>query len=33
MEDGRVPYDLAFTRWMAIERGVASLPGIIFYHA
>lgn len=32
MADGRVPYDLAFSRWIAVERGVVTMPGVLFYH-
>ena len=32
MEDGSVPLDLAFCRWMAIERGVVMMPGSVFYN-
>ena len=32
MADGRVPYDLAFCRWMAVERGVIMMPNSLFYH-
>jgi aspartate/methionine/tyrosine aminotransferase len=31
MADGKVPLDLAFARWIAIERGVVVLPNVIFY--
>ena len=31
MPDGRVPYDLAFCRWMAIEKGVCMMPNSFFY--
>jgi aspartate/methionine/tyrosine aminotransferase len=29
--DGRIPYDLAFTRWMAVEYGVVMIPLSFFY--
>ena len=32
MEDGRVPLDLAFCRWMAVTRGVIMMPCSLFYH-
>ena len=32
-EDGSIPLDLAFCRWIAKERGVMMMPGIIFYYA
>ena len=32
MEDGSVPLDLAFCRWMAVERGVIMMPCSLFYH-
>ena len=32
MPDGRIPNDLAFSRWIAMERGVVTMPGSIFYH-
>lgn len=32
MEDGRVPLDLAFCRWIAVERGVIMMPCSLFYH-
>jgi kynurenine aminotransferase len=32
MEDGRVPRDLAFCRWMAVTRGVVMMPCSLFYH-
>ena len=31
MEDGRVPLDLAFCRWMAVTRGVIMMPCSLFY--
>jgi len=31
MPDGRVPLDLAFCRWMAVEHGVAMMPNSFFY--
>ena len=32
MPDGRIPLDLAFCRWMAIEKGVTMMPNCFFYH-
>jgi aspartate/methionine/tyrosine aminotransferase len=32
MPDGHIPYDLAFCRWMAVERGVIMMPISVFYH-
>jgi aspartate/methionine/tyrosine aminotransferase len=32
MEDGRVPLDLAFCRWIAQTRGVVMMPCSLFYH-
>jgi aspartate/methionine/tyrosine aminotransferase len=32
MEDGRVPLDLAFCRWIAATRGVVMMPCSLFYH-
>lgn len=32
MEDGRVPLDLAFCRWIAVTRGVIMMPCSLFYH-
>ncbi len=32
MEDGRVPYDLAFCRWIAVTKGVIMMPNCIFYN-
>eukprot|EP00347_Sterkiella_histriomuscorum_P019866 403340007 len=32
MEDGRIPLDLAFCRWIAVERGVIMMPCSLFYH-
>lgn len=32
MEDGRVPLDLAFCRWIAVTRGVLMMPCSFFYH-
>ena len=32
IEDGRVPLDLAFCRWMAVERGVIMMPNSLFYN-
>ena len=31
MPDGSVPLDLAFCRWMAVEKGVAMMPNSFFY--
>lgn len=31
MPDGRIPLDLAFCRWMAIEKGVTMMPNSFFY--
>jgi aspartate/methionine/tyrosine aminotransferase len=31
MPDGRVPRDLAFCRWMAVEKGVVMMPNSFFY--
>lgn len=31
MPDGRVPLDLAFCRWMAMEKGVVMMPNSFFY--
>ncbi len=31
MPDGKVPLDLAFCRWMAVEKGVAMMPNSFFY--
>ena len=31
MQDGRVPLDLAFCRWMAVEKGVVMMPNSFFY--
>jgi len=28
---GRIPYDLAFCRWMAVEKGIGMLPLSFFY--
>jgi len=33
MEDGRIPLDLAVSRWLALERGVITMPCSLFYHA
>lgn len=33
MPDGRVPLDMAFTRWMACEHGVVMMPNSLFYEA
>ena len=32
MPDGTIPNDLAFCRWMAIEKGVTMMPNSFFYH-
>ena len=32
MPDGRIPLDLAFSRWLALERGIICMPGSLFYH-
>lgn len=32
MKDGRIPLDLAFCRWMAVERGVIMMPNSLFYN-
>jgi len=32
MPDGKIPLDLAFCRWMAIEKGVVMMPNSFFYH-
>ncbi len=32
MADGRVPLDLAFSRWIAVERGVIVMPCSLFFH-
>jgi hypothetical protein len=32
MPDNRIPYDLAFSRWMAVERGVIMMPNSLFYN-
>ncbi|CDW87563.1 kynurenine-oxoglutarate transaminase [Stylonychia lemnae] len=32
MEDGRIPLDLAVSRWLALERGVITMPGSLFYY-
>ena len=31
MQDGTVPKDLAFCRWMAVERKVIMMPNSLFY--
>ena len=31
MPDGSIPRDLAFCRWMAIEKGVVMMPNSFFY--
>ena len=33
MPDGTIPIDLAFCRWMAIEKGVTMMPNSFFYAA
>jgi aspartate/methionine/tyrosine aminotransferase len=32
MDDGRLPLDLAFCRWIAVTRGVVMMPCSLFYH-
>jgi aspartate/methionine/tyrosine aminotransferase len=32
MPDGSIPKDLAFCRWMAVERGVIMMPNSLFYN-
>eukprot|EP00347_Sterkiella_histriomuscorum_P009923 403339354 len=32
MPDGSIPLDLAFCRWMAVERGVIMMPASVFYN-
>lgn len=32
MADGSIPLDLAFCRWMAVERRVIMMPGSLFYN-
>eukprot|EP00347_Sterkiella_histriomuscorum_P017445 403349344 len=32
MPNGKIPLDLAFSRWLALERGIISMPGSLFYH-
>lgn len=32
MEDGRIPLDLAFCRWLAVERNIIMMPGCLFQH-
>lgn len=32
MEDGRIPLDLAFCRWIAVTRGVVMMVFSLFYH-
>jgi aspartate/methionine/tyrosine aminotransferase len=32
MDDGSVPLDLAFCRWIAETRGVVMMPCSLFYH-
>lgn len=31
MPCGRIPYDLAFSRWMAVENGISMIPLSFFY--
>jgi len=31
MPCGRIPHDLAFSRWMAVENGVSMIPLSFFY--
>ena len=31
-EDNHIPLDLAFVRWMAIDRGVVMMPGSLFFN-
>jgi aspartate/methionine/tyrosine aminotransferase len=31
MQDGSIPLDLAFCRWMAVEKGVMTMPCSLFY--
>ena len=31
MPDGSIPLDLAFCRWMAVEKGVCMMPNSFFY--
>ena len=31
MPNGDIPLDLAFCRWLAIEKGVAMMPNSFFY--
>ena len=31
-KEGKVPLDLAFCRWLAVECGVMLMPNSIFYH-
>ena len=33
MPDGKIPLDLAFCRWMAVEKGVVMMPNSFFYAA
>ena len=33
MPDGQIPLDLAFCRWLAVEKGVSMMPNSFFYHA
>ena len=33
MPDGKIPLDLAFCRWLAIEKGVTLMPNSFFYAA
>ena len=32
MPNKKIPLDLAFARWMAVENGVTMMPGCFFYH-
>lgn len=31
MKDGKVPIDLAFCRWLAVDRKVMIMPNSLFY--
>lgn len=31
MPSGRIPYDLAFSRWCGVEKGVTMMPCSFFY--
>jgi aspartate/methionine/tyrosine aminotransferase len=31
MDDSRIPLDLAFCRWLAVEKGVMMMPCSMFY--